>query len=33
LLQLEVEWANRTPFGLGVQDGEEPEVELRPLFS
>jgi hypothetical protein len=27
-----VEWAKRAPFGLGVQGGEEPEVELRPLF-
>ena len=27
-----IEWAKRAPFGLGVQDGEEPEVELRPLF-
>ncbi len=27
-----VEWAKRAPFGLGVQDGEEPVVELRPLF-
>jgi hypothetical protein len=27
-----VEWAKRAPFGLGVQDGEEPEVEIRPLF-
>jgi len=27
-----VEWAKRAPFGRGVQDGEEPEVELRPLF-
>lgn len=27
-----VEWAKRAPFGLGVQNGEEPEVELRPLF-
>jgi hypothetical protein len=27
-----VEWAKRAPFGLGVQDGEEAEVELRPLF-
>ena len=27
-----VEWAKRAPFGLGVQDGEETEVELRPLF-
>jgi len=27
-----VEWARRAPFGLGVLDGEEAEVELRPLF-
>jgi len=27
-----VAWAKRAPFGLGVHDGEEPEVELRPLF-
>ena len=27
-----VEWAKRAPFGLGVQNGEESEVELRPLF-
>jgi hypothetical protein len=27
-----IESAKRAPFGLGVQDGEEPEVELRPLF-
>ncbi len=27
-----VEWAKRAPFGIGVQDGEEPEVEIRPLF-
>ena len=27
-----IEWAKRAPFGLGVQNGEEPEVELRPLF-
>ena len=27
-----VEWVKRAPFGLGVQNGEEPEVELRPLF-
>ncbi|HEX4452341.1 MAG TPA: YciI family protein [Kofleriaceae bacterium] len=27
-----VEWAKRAPFGLGVQDGEEPEVEIRPVF-
>jgi hypothetical protein len=27
-----VEWAKRAPFGLGVQHGEEAEVELRPLF-
>ena len=27
-----VEWAKRAPFGLGVHDGKEPEVEIRPLF-
>lgn len=27
-----IEWAQRAPFGLLVQDGEEVEVELRPLF-
>ena len=27
-----VEWAKRAPFGLGEQDGEEAEVEIRPLF-
>jgi hypothetical protein len=27
-----VEWAKRAPFGLGAHDGEEAEVELRPLF-
>ena len=27
-----IEWAKRAPFGLGVQNGEEPEVEIRPLF-
>jgi hypothetical protein len=27
-----IEWAKRAPFGLGVHDGDEPEVELRPLF-
>lgn len=27
-----VEWAKRAPFGLGVHDGDEPVVELRPLF-
>lgn len=27
-----VEWAKRAPFGVGVHDGEEPEVEIRPLF-
>jgi len=27
-----VEWAKRAPFGLGVHNGEEVEVELRPLF-
>jgi hypothetical protein len=28
-----VEWAKRAPFGVGVHDGEEPEVEIRPLFA
>ena len=27
-----IEWAKRAPFGIGVDDGEEPEVEIRPLF-
>lgn len=27
-----IEWAKRAPFGLGVHDGAEPEVEIRPLF-
>jgi hypothetical protein len=27
-----VEWAKRAPFGVGVPDGEEAEVEIRPLF-
>ena len=27
-----IEWAKRAPFGLGVPDGEEWVVELRPLF-
>ena len=27
-----VEWAKRAPFGLGAPDGEEAEVEIRPLF-
>jgi hypothetical protein len=27
-----VEWAKRAPFDLGVQEGEEAEVEIRPLF-
>ena len=27
-----IEWAKRAPFGVGVQDGEEGEVEIRPLF-
>ena len=27
-----VEWAKRAPFGLGMANGEEAEVELRPLF-
>jgi hypothetical protein len=29
---LAIEWAKRAPFGVGVQDGEEPVVEIRPLF-
>ena len=28
-----IEWAKRAPFGMGVNDGNEPIVELRPLFS
>ena len=27
-----IEWAKRAPFGVGVPDGEEGEVEIRPLF-
>jgi hypothetical protein len=27
-----IEWAKRAPFGLGVPNGEEAEVEIRPLF-
>jgi hypothetical protein len=27
-----VEWAKRAPFGMGVNDGEEMVVEIRPLF-
>jgi hypothetical protein len=27
-----IEWAKRAPFGLGVHEGEEPVVEIRPLF-
>ena len=27
-----IEWAKRAPFGLLARDGEELEVELRPLF-
>jgi hypothetical protein len=27
-----IEWAKRAPFGLGVHAGDEPEVEIRPLF-
>ena len=27
-----IEWAKRAPFGLGVSNGEEAEVEIRPLF-
>jgi hypothetical protein len=28
-----IAWAKRAPFGIGVQNGEEAEVEIRPLFS
>jgi len=24
--------SQRAPFGIGVQNGEEPEVEIRPLY-
>lgn len=27
-----VEWAKRAPFGVGLKDGEEAVVEIRPLF-
>ena len=27
-----VEWAKRAPFGVGVKDGDEAMVEIRPLF-
>lgn len=27
-----IEWAKRAPFALLAQNGEELEVELRPLF-
>ncbi|RJS25354.1 YciI family protein [Corallococcus sp. H22C18031201] len=27
-----IEWARRAPFGLLLRDGEEVEVDLRPLF-
>ena len=27
-----VEWAKRAPFGIGVRDGEEAVVEIRPLY-
>jgi len=27
-----VEWAKRAPFGIGLEAGEEVEVEIRPLF-
>jgi hypothetical protein len=27
-----IEWAKRAPFGVGVPDGQEAEVEIRPLF-
>lgn len=28
-----IEWAKRAPFGLGMQNGKEAEVEIRPLFA
>ena len=27
-----VEWAKRAPFGVGLPEGEEAVVEIRPLF-
>lgn len=27
-----IEWARRAPFGLCVPEGEDAEVEIRPLF-
>lgn len=27
-----IEWAKRAPFGLGVHNGDEAEVEIRPVF-
>ena len=27
-----VEWAKRAPFGVGMNEGEEAVVEIRPLF-
>ena len=27
-----VEWAKRAPFGIGLPEGAEAEVEIRPLF-
>jgi len=27
-----IEWAKRAPIGLGLNNGEEAEVEIRPLF-
>jgi hypothetical protein len=27
-----IEWAKRAPFGQGVQNGQEPVVELRPVW-
>ena len=27
-----VEWAKRLPIGQGVQDGQEPSVEVRPMW-
>ena len=27
-----IEWAKRAPFGMGANEGEEAECEVRPLF-
>lgn len=31
-LEEAIEWAKRSPFGVGAQDGAEAVVEIRPLF-